>query len=75
MSADMTANGGKLRNLRTTVAWTLSDACRALEKLAWRIAPWDQPSSEAKLIDDYYRIGYQMGIEAGRRGEVSIFQQ
>ena len=69
----MSTNGEKSRNLRTAVAWTLSDACRALDNLAWRIAPWDRPSSEAQLIDDYYRIGYQMGHEAGSRGEVPIF--
>jgi hypothetical protein len=62
-----------LRSLRTAFAWKLPDVCRALDNLAWRIAPWDQPASEAQLIDDYYRMGHLMGYEAGRRGEVPIF--
>jgi hypothetical protein len=48
----------------------------ALEKLAWRMAPWDQPASQDQLVDDYHRIGYQMGIAAGRReSQASGLQQ
>jgi hypothetical protein len=60
---------GTWRDLRTEVAWKLSDACMALDRLAWRIAPWDQPASRAQLIDDYYRIGYLMGVESVERDD------